>query len=273
MNSDRIFFGLVAAVIVFFLGRKLLRAIRPTWFYSRLPEHQLQVVAKYFQFFGRLTPPQQRRFEHLVASFVNDKEWQGVGIEVKEEMQVMIGASAAQLMFGLPDLTLMHFDHILVYASAFLHHRTGRMHQGEVNPQIGIIRISWEHYLKGYARPFDGVNVALHELAHALWFEDFIPNAEDDFFDGAALADWKKLAAGEIDHIRHGENGLFGSYAGTNAEEFFAVAVEYFFERPVAFRDQRPGLYRTLCALLKQDPAAAVEQPTTGTLSSPLPAH
>jgi hypothetical protein len=92
-----LFLGLVAAVIIFFLVGRLLRALRPGWFYARLPGRQLQVVAKYFQFYGRLTPPQQRRFEHLVASFVNDKEWKGIGIEVKEEMQVMIGASAAQI--------------------------------------------------------------------------------------------------------------------------------------------------------------------------------
>jgi Mlc titration factor MtfA (ptsG expression regulator) len=177
-------------------------------------------------------------------------------------------------MFGLPDLTLMHFDRILVYAGAYLHRPTGRMHQGEVNPQIGTIRISWEHYLKGYARPFDGINVALHELAHALWFEDFIPNAEDDFFDRAALARWKTLTEEEVYRIRHDRDGLFGSYAGTNAEEFFAVAVEHFFEQPGRFRDEQPELYQVMCALLKQDPAAAIQQrPTAGTPSSPLPVH
>lgn len=258
MDNDLLFFlGLVALVLLAFAVERLLKRMRPQWFYARLPEEQLRTIAKYFQFYGRLAPQQQRRFEHLVAQFVNEKEWQGVGIEVKEEMKVMIGASAAQLMFGLPDLTLMSFDRILVYASAFLHHRTGRMHQGEVNPGIGIIRISWEHYLKGYARPFDGNNVALHELAHALWFEDIIPNAEDDFFDKASLARWKALSAEEVQRIREGKGRLFNSYAGTNTEEFFAVAVEYFFEQPVPFSEEQPELYRLMCTLLKQDPVGA----------------
>jgi Mlc titration factor MtfA (ptsG expression regulator) len=273
-NDALLFLELVAGIAVLLVSRKVLKWIKPAWFYERLPRHQLQVIAKYFQFYGRLSPVQQRRFEHLVAGFVNDKEWKGVGVEVKEEMQVMIGASAAQLMFGLPDLTLMHFDRVLVYGHAFLHHRTGQLHQGEVNPQIGVIRISWAHYLKGYARPFDGQNVALHELAHALWFEDFIPNAEDDFFDRAALAKWKTLVEEEVYRIRQGRGGMFGTYAGTNAEEFFAVAVEHFFEQPGRFRDTEPELYQVLSTLLKQDPAAGIDrEPIMRTPSSLQPAH
>ena len=49
------------------------------------------------------------------------------------------------------------------------------------------------------------------------------------------------------------------SYAGTNEAEFFAVAVEYFFERPQEFQTALPELYGTLGSLLRQDPAA--EQP------------
>ena len=43
-------------------------------------------------------------------------------------------------------------------------------------------------------------------------------------------------------------------YALTNKEEFFAVAVENFFERPAAFKTALPELYSILAKLLKQDP-------------------
>lgn len=39
-----------------------------------------------------------------------------------------------------------------------------------------------------------------------------------------------------------------------NIEEFFAVAVENFFERPALFKQAQPELYIILAQLFKQDP-------------------
>ena len=48
---------------------------------------------------------------------------------------------------------------------------------------------------------------------------------------------------------------LFRSpYAGANEYEFFAVALEYFFEKPTEFKSALPDLYDTLKKLLNQDP-------------------
>lgn len=261
MGDGAFFLALGAIAIVLMVGTPLLKRMFPGLFLLRLQRQQLAVVVRYFQYYGQLPPDGRRRFEHLVASFLNAKEWRGVGVELKDEMRVMISASAAQLLFGLPDLTLMHFDRILVYDDAYVHHRTGRRHQGEVNPEAGIIRISWAHFLEGYARPGDAHNVGLHEMAHALWFEDIIPNAEDDFLDRRLLERWKVLAQEEIERIRAGKDAVFRTYAGTNQEEFFAVAVEYFFEQPGFFATHRPALYDLLRSLLRQDPAAGMAGP------------
>lgn len=42
-------------------------------------------------------------------------------------------------------------------------------------------------------------------------------------------------------------------YASTNREEFFAIAVENFFERPQQFSQTLPHLYTAMVHLLKQD--------------------
>ena len=259
MDSAGSFFPLFILVsIIVWVIAVVLKRKAPELFYRRLQPQQLAVIGKYFQYYGRLDAKAKRRFEHLVWIFLESKEWKGVDLELKDEMRVMISASAAQLLFGLPDLTLMHFDRILVYDRAYRNHRTGRMHEGEVNPGPGLIRLSWANYLEGYARPGDAHNVAIHEMAHALWFEDIIPNAEDDFFDRVALARWKTLAAEQIERIRTGKGGLLRDYAGTNQEEFFAVAVEYFFERPREFMEELPELYGTLRTLLRQDPTVSL---------------
>ena len=53
--------------------------------------------------------------------------------------------------------------------------------------------------------------------------------------------------------MQAGEMNLLGSYAATNYQEFWAVCVENFFERPSSFKIQLPELYDAICKLLNQD--------------------
>ncbi len=45
-------------------------------------------------------------------------------------------------------------------------------------------------------------------------------------------------------------------YGGTNAVEFFAVASEYFFERPDLLKKKHPELYNMLVVCFMQNPEA-----------------
>jgi Mlc titration factor MtfA (ptsG expression regulator) len=47
---------------------------------------------------------------------------------------------------------------------------------------------------------------------------------------------------------------LLDTYGATNPAEFFAVAVEAFFEQPYALRTQHPKLYAELQEFFRQDP-------------------
>ncbi len=223
---------------------------------QQLAQKQQGILRKYAIIYQRLGPEEQRIFEHKVSTFLNEKDWIGVGMEVAEEMKVMIAACAAQLLRGFPEVELRHFDRIVVYPDSYRHHRSGRMHQGEVRPKLGMIIISWDDFLHGYAHSRDAHNVGLHEMAHALWFENSIENGEDHFLDAGLLDEWQSLAASEVRRIKAHEPSYFRDYAGTNQAEFFAVAVEYFFEQPAEFKRARPTYYSNLSALLKQDPAA-----------------
>lgn len=221
-----------------------------------LSRTQRALLAKYGLHYQRSRPAQKPTYERIVSVFVNDKEWVGAGIEVSEEMKVMIGACAAQLLHGFDDVELKHFDRIVVYPDSYRSHRSGRVHQGEVRPKVGMIILSWHDFLQGYTHSGDAHNVGLHEMAHAIWFENNIINGEDHFLHPPFFQKWRELATAEIERINAGERGFFRDYAGVNEAEFFAVAVEYFFERPLEFRDAQPELYAHLCGLLKQDPAA-----------------
>jgi hypothetical protein len=228
------------------------------WRTRRLGAKDRATLAKFAISYQRAHAKDRARMERIVATMVHDKEWRGVGMEVADEMKVMIGACAAQLLLGHPDLALKHFERFVIYPDSYRDRRSGRMHQGEVRPASGTIHISWDDFVNGYAHTRDAHNVGLHELAHALWFENGIVNGEDHFLPPAFLQRWSLLASAEINRIKAGAPSFFRDYAGTNQAEFFAVAVEYFFEQPLEFRDALPEHYAVLCSLLKQDPAATL---------------
>jgi hypothetical protein len=254
--------GSVAAV--YGLNSLLQRAGRPTRKGGLSAPHKA-ILAKYAIHYQRLDEAGQQRMERITAAFLGEKEWVGAGMAVKEEQKVMISACAAQLLMGFPDLVLQHFERIIVYPDTYRSPKSGRMHQGEVRPKPGIIIISWEDFVHGYAHSRDAHNVGLHELAHALWFEDRTGNQDLIRLDKRLMARWRELAKAEAARIHAGNSSLFRDYAGTNQEEFFAVAVEYFFEQPAEFRQALPELYATMAGLLKQDPAKGVSPNGTST--------
>jgi Mlc titration factor MtfA (ptsG expression regulator) len=176
----------------------------------------------------------------------------GLG-KVTPEMKVLIAASAIQLTFGLPYIELVHFDKILIYGNDYYSRLSRRYHKGETNPMYGAIIFSWNNFMHGVFHA-DGINLGLHEMAHALRLENSIRNAEHSFLNNKALDRWEDLAAKKIVAIRMGNNRFLRDYGGANSEEFFAVSVEAFFEKPEAFRENLPELYQAMSDILLQDP-------------------
>ncbi len=130
-----------------------------------------------------------------------------------------------------------------------------RGHVGELNPGFGVLAISWKHFIEGYREGCDGRNLGLHEMGHALWVGIRKESGFMAEWDLRHWREWRRLAEEEAVRIRAGDGRLFRAYAGTDQAEFFAVAVEYFFEQPASFKAQLPELYACLCELLRQDPA------------------
>lgn len=226
-----------------------------------IPQADRDLLKLHSAYYGSLPDSARKEFEKRVKEVLFEKEWMGQGIEVSREMRVRIAAALVQLTIGLDRLLLLHFKRIVVFPNEYLDRNSGKWHQGDVKPGAGTIALSWKHFQLGYHDPQDARNVGLHELAHALWFENQIPNQEHNFIHPDLLEEWKRKAAVEIDRIRHGESSVLRAYASTNQAEFFAVAVEYFFEQPVPFKEGLPELYATLSAILKQDPVSITKVP------------
>ncbi len=212
-----------------------------------------EILNKYFGYYKVLSSADKLKFENRVQRFIYSKRFIARSVpEVTEEMKVLISASAIQLTFGLSEIYLSNFDKILIYADSYYSNITKNYHRGEVNPRLGIIILAWKHFVEGYGDMNDSFNVGIHEMAHALHFENRIRNDEYDFLDEQVLEKFEEIMRVEIPKIRAGEPHLFRPYAGVNQYEFFAVSLEYFFENPIAFKTQLPVLYKTIATLINR---------------------
>lgn len=211
-------------------------------------------------------PPELRaRLEALMGAFVGEKEFVGCnGLVVTDEVRSTIAALACLLVLGRGG----HYDElhsILVYPTAFwvedeveddagVVSKRRRVLSGEAWESSRII-LSWEDVLEAARSPGEGYNVALHEFAHYLDAEGL------GLADGTrTISEWADDLALEfdalLDAVDRGEETFLDPYAAEDEAEFFAVATEDFFERPVELLDTHPRLYALLNEFYGLDPAS-----------------
>src|SRR4029079_3544303 len=143
-------------------------------------------------------------------------------MEEKKEIPVLISAAAVQITFGLEKYELPFFKNIYVTPDAY--QRTGEkeIFVGHVSPD-GIF-ISWKYFLQGYGDTTDNVNVAIHEMAHALEHENFISHTDIDIrirFDFAKFSSASGLVFASAVVNR---SSYLRDYAFKNMQEFWAVS-------------------------------------------------
>ncbi len=105
----------------------------------------------------------------------------------------------------------------------------------------------------------EAYNVVLHEFAHQLDAEDGITAHGGPQRNGSghsALYERLKRAHLRLKHdLAHGRTTVLDPDGEDSLEEFFAVATESFFERPLALRNWDKELFAELVRYFRQDPA------------------
>ena len=227
-------------------------------FLSREKKRGLKIFfSKHFHFFNQLSEKERDRF--IIRAYKLVKYFRIIGrqdFKVTYDIKLFVVAAQVQLTFGFDKYILPKFRTILIYPDAYKNKLTGNMHYGEVNPK-GVIVLSWKRLLKGHKITDDAVNLGLHEMAHALMHTIIHSNNHENGLD-SFLRNIVRLSRQEMEVIKSNDSHLFRKYAGTNIFEFFAIAVEYFFEVPEELKNELPNLYQYLTLLLKQDPVKRV---------------
>lgn len=212
-------------------------------------------LIEYFKFYNALDKENKKLFERRVQFFIDLKTFipRGGLRKVSDEVKVLIAASAIQITFGYPNVYFRHFTRILVYPDNYKNKLTKRFHKGEVNVK-GLIALSVKSLRHGWVNQSDGINLGLHEMAHALSVENLVRNEEFGFINQQKVKALKELARPEMQKINMGGNTIFRKYGGANFREFFSVATEVFFEIPDIFKTYNPAMYNLMAEILCIDP-------------------
>jgi len=216
-----------------------------------------------------LSSEERERLLRLVQIFLADKHFEGSGgLTLTEEMKVTIAAEACLLLLHLEGPCYPTLRTVLVYPHGFVPKSAGSRGTGQVVPPPvrlmgeswgdGVVVISWDDAVRGARNPDDGENVVLHEFAHQLDAEDGITDGTPILPPGA-LRTWGGVLSEEYERlhrdIAEDRKSTLDEYGATNKAEFFAVATETFFEKPVQLEREHPELYGQLRQFYQQDPA------------------
>ena len=230
-----------------------------------------------FPIYVRLPQEDRKELQGHIQVFLAEKRFEGCGgLELTEEMKVCIAAQACLLLLHRETDYYPHLRSILVYPTTYFVKTTRHVGSGIMEERrdsrlgeawdSGAVVLAWDAVQAGAADPGDGHNVVFHEFAHQLDFED-------GRTDGAPLlgADepwyrrkkryktWARVLKAEFEKLRAsveaGEPSAIDEYGATNPAEFFAVATEFFFERPCQLQERCSELYQELKRFYKQDPA------------------
>jgi MtfA peptidase len=237
---------------------------------SAIPREWREILFRNVPLYGRLSRADRHELEGHIQVLIAEKNWEGCGgLELTDEVRVTIAAQAALLLLHRDADYFPRVTSILVYPTAYIARGErsiggGIWEEGEeerlghTQQQLGAVVLAWDAALHGGRGDGDGENVVLHEFAHQLDFENNVTDGTPILNDPAQYASWARVLGQEFERLRRpeaGEEPFLDEYGAQNPAEFFAVATEYFFERPVELKRRHSELYDELRAFYRQDPA------------------
>ncbi len=233
------------------------------------PVGWLEIIKKNVPIYQRLSAADRIELQGHILVFLSEKNFEGCGgLEITDEIKLTIAAQACVLLLHRETDYYPGLYSIIVYPSAFIakkymelapghYGETEQAHLGE-SWERGAVILSWDHIRTNAGDIHDGHNVVLHEFAHQLDTEDGRANGVPPLPHRTMYVAWARILGKEYAELRQeAEQGgatVLDQYGATNPAEFFAVATECFFEKPISLKQKHPELYEELKLYFQQDP-------------------
>lgn len=238
------------------------------------PQNWREILRERVAHYSYLNDEEQSYLEELIQYFIAEKNFEGCGgLEITDEIRVVIAAEASLLVLGLPSFQYKELKSVLVYPTTITlpESRSSVFSEGlsiVPNSQAilgqamlnGPVLLVWDAVVRDARHPERGHNVVYHEFAHILDMRDGTADGTPELHSTKLYRAWVEICSKEYfrlqKRVEGGKKTLLDSYGAVHEAEFFAVATELFFDRPRQMRRERPELYDVLAAYYRQDTAA-----------------
>ena len=244
---------IVAAFIVLFYRRPNKKIVLPAGYKNLLQEH----VA----FYRSLNDEEKIRFEEKLKEFLGYVRINGVNTIVEDIDRLLVAASAVIPIFGFREWMYYNLREVILYPESFdreefLAYNNQRNTLGMVGngPMQRVMILSKPALHDGFANEMGKENTGIHEFVHLLDKEDGdVDGLPEALLNRKYAIPWLELMNENIKAINEGNSDI-NIYGATNKAEFFAVASEYFFERPDLFKEKHEDLYNMMAQIFHQNP-------------------
>jgi MtfA peptidase len=257
-------------VIALIIGKPLFRELKRKRLRAQPFPIQWKPFIEKISLYRCLPHPLKKQLQGHIQVFLAEKDFVGCGgLEMTDEIKLTITTQACLLLLNRKTGYYKELCSILVYPSQFIvneeridfagvktHKR--RVLAGE-SWDLGKVIISWEDAKRDTLYFRDGSNVVLHEFAHQLDHEQGNTNGVPILKNKASYVTWAKIFGKEYQKfcqtIARSKNTVMDKYAATDPAEFFAVATETFFEKPISLKTEHQALYSQLQNYYQVDPS------------------
>ena len=249
-------FSVVVAILVYIVWRPKKKDLEP------FTEEWKVVLEENVSFYRHLDGNNKMKFRDRMMQLISEIKITGVKTNVEDLDVILVAASGVIPVFGFDEWEYAYLDEVLLYPNTF--NSSHQFDQDSEGKQIlgmvgngymnGKMILSRNALRNGFKNHTDKHNTAIHEFVHLLDKEDGdIDGIPQVLLDYQYSIPWLQLIHQKMEEINDDKSDI-RNYGGTSNVEFFAVASEYFFERPDQLRRNHPQLYEMMVKCFKQSP-------------------
>lgn len=223
------------------------------------PEKFKLILNKEVVFYKNLNAQDKATFEYKIHEFLLNHRITGIECDLTIQDNLLVAASAVIPVFKIPNWNYSNLYDVLIYPD---HFNTNHEVKGDNRTILGMVGtghmegkmiLSIKALRHGFKNEADKNNTAIHEFVHLIdKLDGTIDGIPEILLEKQYAIPWIDLMEQKINEINE-NNSDIKRYGGTSKIEFFAVASEYFFERPKLMSKKHPILYKYLEDIFKHD--------------------
>ncbi|MFL9845098.1 M90 family metallopeptidase [Flavobacterium rhizosphaerae] len=216
-------------------------------------------------FYSSLSKEKQLVFQNRMMQFLSEVYIESVGFTLTDLDKVFVACSAVIPVFGFDEWHYNNLSGVLLYPDHFNNDMEfdSKAESRSIGGIVGNGRLenqmifSRKALYSGFLNKTDKNNTGIHEFVHLIdKMDGIVDGIPEALIPHQYAMPWLKLIHKEIEAINDDKSDI-RQYGGTNQAEFFAVASEYFFERPDLLRVKHPELYKMMKECFNQKPQSA----------------